>query len=213
MRQVRTGGWRWGRAPSRQAQPILGAAMMLAALLALVAAIGCAPASRSGGTSSGTPTATSTATATPGPPTPTPTAQERIFITLVQQAVGNLAQDVGATYSAADGTATVTVVGPWSAPPVTDSDVSAAHEQVKTICFRAQKALWTSTSGIRLRQVTITVIGPIIDQYAERVPGAYGAAVLTAATAAQFHWDSLSPDGAWQEYDNVYLRPDYNGAD
>jgi hypothetical protein len=89
--------------------------------------------------------------------------------------------------------------------PRTPADISAAQERVKIICFRAQKALWASTSAIPPREVIITVLGQMIDDYGDKITAAYGAAVLAAATAARFHWDSLSPDTAWEDCGNVYL--------
>ncbi len=130
--------------------------------------------------------------------------QERLISSLAQQAIGSLAQRVEATYRVGDETAqvTATVAG---LVPRTPADISAAQERVKIMCFRAQEALWTSANGIPLHEVTVTVLGPVIDDYGDKMTAAYGAAVLTAATAARFHWDSLSPDTAWEDYDNVYL--------
>ncbi|HEV7127389.1 MAG TPA: hypothetical protein VGN32_08085 [Ktedonobacterales bacterium] len=141
--------------------------------------------------------------ATVRPPTPTPT-ERQLITTLAQRAIGTVAQSVSATYSAADGTVIVTATVAWM------TDVSAAQEQVKTICFRAQAALWTS--GIALSRVTVIVLGPLIDLYADRSMGPYGTAVLTAANAAKFTWASLSADGAWEAYDNVFLRLAFNDA-
>lgn len=187
---------------------------LIAAILALTALVGTAgcAASSTPGAAAGAPSPTvphALATSTPGPGTPTATAQERLFASTVTQAIGSLAQDMLVTYDAGHQSVTVAVtVG--GIVPNTDAAIGAAQEQVKTICFRAQHALWTS--GTAFRQVTITVTGPILDQYADLTTGAYGAAVLTAATVGNFAWASLTPDLAWGKYDNVFLRPAYNDA-
>lgn len=148
-------------------------------------------------------------TYTPRPPTPTPTARELALAALERQALGKLVEDVQVTYDVGTRSVQVnTTVG--GSVPNDDSTIAAAQEQVKTICFRAQAAMWNS--GTSFSQVAITVAGPILDQYAQATNGAYGAAVLTAATVKRFTWNSLTPDTAWGMYDNVFLRPDYNDA-
>jgi hypothetical protein len=154
--------------------------------------------------------ASSSATAASGPPTPTPTTQQRLAALARHAATGPNVQRVDTTYSAQDGTITVTVTLGGSVP-VADADVTAMQQRVMSMCFQTQKALWTS--GIPLRGVTVTIAGPIMDQYAEREIQAYGAAVLAEATAAKLNWGALSPDTAWTQYDNVYLRPGYYDVD
>lgn len=205
-----------GNAPEHQAMGrrarIAGVfAAILAALLVVMAASGCASGAKPAGAARA-PSATAThvlATSTPGPGTPTATAQERLFATVAAQAIGNLVQDMQVTYDANDRSVVVSVVVGGNVPN-TDATISVAQEQVKTICFRAQQALWTS--GTAFSKVTIAISGPILDQYAAHINGAYGAALLTAANAAHFVWSSLTPDAAWGKYDSVFLRPDYNDA-
>ena len=180
-------------------------------VVALVVA-GCGGVSGSGVHAERQPAATATSelpTATVGPPTPTPTAQERLLTSLARQAIGDLAIDVRATFDAGARSVTVaTTLG--GSVPNSPADIAAAQERVKAICFRAQQALWTSRTT--LSSVTVTVSGPILDQYADAITGAYGAAVLSANSAKRVTWDTLAPDTAWDQYDNVFLRPDFNDA-
>jgi hypothetical protein len=182
------------RAP--RAARLLGGSVLAANLIALLVVVaGCA---------------SSSATAASGPPTPTPTTQQRLTALARYAATGPNIQHVDTTYRAQDGTVTVTVTLGGSVP-VADADVTAMQARVMSMCFQTQKALWTS--GVSLHMVTITIAGPIMDQYAEREIQAYGAAVLTAAKAAKFNWGTLSPDAAWTQYDNAYLRPGYYDVD
>lgn len=151
------------------------------------------------------------ATFTPNPLTPTPTTTEARINALVRQAVGSDPHQIQTVYQAAAGQVDVTLTLGGTVP-TSDVDVSAMQERVKTLCFEAQRAVWAG--GLpSLGQVTITVVGPIMDQYAELETQAYGAAVLKAATERRFTWSTLSPDGAWGAYDNTYLRPAYYDVD
>lgn len=182
-----------------------GASLVL--LLVCVLASGCATTS----TPAARTTATATTTATANPLTPTPTATEARLETLVRQAVGSGPQQVQAVYHAAAGELNINLALIGTIPTA-PAAVSAMQEQVKVLCFEAQRAVWSS--GLTpLSQVTVTVVGPIMDQYAELETQAYGAAVLKAATERGFSWSTLSPDGAWGAYDNSYLRPAYYDVD
>lgn len=194
------------RAARRTSDSIRGAAWALALLAALTIAAGCASASS---TSAG--------------PTATPTAQQRIAA-LARHAIGSESQH--ATVTAAFGststgtpssgttlgasgaadtsvvTVTITLAGKVPAPQA----IGATQERVKTICLQVQRALWTSSTP--LTDVTVQVIGPIYDDYADLVSASYGAAVLKAPAAARLDWAGLGPDAAWDVY-GVWLRPDY----
>lgn len=213
MWQVHAEHRRWYALQGRGTLPTFRVVVFPIVLAALLAVSGCTSSVRSGGFAPGSTPATATAgppTFTPGPPTPTPTAQERRFTALAQQAAGSLVLQVEATYDAAGRTVIVsTTVG--GSVPNGDAEISAAQERVKSICFQIEEALWTS--GTPLRQVTVTVTGPILDQYADATTGPYGAAVLTATTAAKLTWSALTPDAAWEKYDNVFLRTDFNDTD
>lgn len=91
--------------------------------------------------------------------------------------------------------------------PDTDAEVSAAQNLTKTICLREQQAIWAS--GVTLKEATVTVIGPIQDEYANIVDGSYGASVLHPSTVAGLNWASLSAESAWGRYDYTFLRPYY----
>lgn len=194
------------RAAHRASGRAGGAAWALGLLAALAIVAGCAsPSSTSAG------------------PTATPTAQQRIAA-LARHAIGGESQHAtvtaafgaqgagtpssGATLGASGAadtsvvTVTVTLAGKVPAPQA----IGATQERVKTMCFQVQRALWASSTP--LTDVTVQVIGPIYDDYADLVSASYGAAVLKAPAAATLDWASLSPDAAWNVY-GVWLRPDY----
>ncbi|HEX6800612.1 MAG TPA: hypothetical protein VF116_23065 [Ktedonobacterales bacterium] len=199
--------------PARRVFPLrLGvgrcAAFALFVLAACVLASGCATSS----TRAANPTTPGpAATFTPNPLTPTPTTSEARINALVRQAVGTAPLQIQTVYQSTSGQIEVTLTLGGTVP-TSDADVSAMQERVKTLCFEAQRAVWAG-GLLSLSQVTITVVGPIMDQYAELETQAYGAAVLKAATEQRFTWSTLSPDGAWGAYDNTYLRPAYYDVD
>lgn len=176
--------------PPERRTRTFSACLALAALMALLA--GCGSSAPRAGSSPA--------------PTPTPTPADPITA-LVLRALGGPTQQVTTTSSAADHTVTVTITLVGAKVPASDADVSAAQERIKTICFQAQRALWTS--GMPLRQATVTVLGPALDAYADLSIQPYGTAVLTAATAAKLGWSSIGADAAWNDYDNVWLRPSF----
>ena len=136
-------------------------------------------------------------------PTPaaTPTTDQRIIM-LVHRATGKKAADGTIAY---DATAeSVNVI----ATVATFSSVTAGQEIVKVLCFQIQEALWTS--GIPLKQVNVTVEGPVYDIYGDLSISGYGGALVSAGTAAKLAWASLSPDSAWSDYDAMWLSPTYN---
>ena len=176
---------------SRAVRILSGSVLATTLIASLVVVAGCASTS---------------ATAASGSPTPTPTTQQRLATLARRAAAGPNVQHVDTTYGAQDGTVTVMVTLGGSVP-VADADVSAMQGRVMSMCFQTQKALWTS--GIPLHMVTVTIVGPVMDLYGDRAIKVYAAAVLTAAKAAKLDWGSLSPDIAWAQYDNAYLRPFY----
>jgi hypothetical protein len=165
-----------------------GEIKILALMLCVLALAGC-------GTLTGT-----TPTKTYAPTAP-PTTEQRISA-LVEQAIGkNAAQNT----TAYDGTAeTVNVI----TTVTTFSTVNAAQEIVKVLCFQVQEALWTS--GIPLKQVNVTVEGPVHDVYGNLSTSGYGGALLNAGTATKLAWTTLSADSAWGRYDSMWLTPTYN---
>ena len=86
-------------------------------------------------------------------------------------------------------------------------DVEKSQERAKTICFLAQRALWTS--GVPLREATVTSLGLVQDDYGSQTTDAHAVAYLAARTSASFTWGALTPDAAWGRYDRVWLRSNY----
>ncbi|MGE5335642.1 MAG: hypothetical protein ACM3N4_13150 [Nitrososphaerota archaeon] len=187
----------------------LGGARVITTIAIALVALGILSACATSTTNGSTVRATNTSggnVAAKVCPTPSTGAPQDMLAFRACQAIGNLAETVQAAYNAQDASVTVTVrVG--GKVPDADNEVSAAQEMTKTICLRAQQAMWTS--GVALKEVTVTVLGPIQDEYAEIVDGAYGAAVLDVATAKRLDLASLSAATAWDKYNNVFLRPYY----
>jgi hypothetical protein len=177
-------------------------ATTLMATLLLAALAGCGASRASGHTSAGTPTATpAPPTVTPGPPTPTPTALEQRLTALVQPAVGALAYDVTVRFDQANAIASVT------ATVNQQSTIPATQELVKTVCFRAFAALWSS--GQTFKEVSIAVLGLFQGDFGDHTLQVYGSADVTAQTAARLKWASLTPDSAWSAYTDVFLASSY----
>lgn len=165
---------------------------MLAAVTSLSIA-GCAPSSQA---SAPRATATATAYATP---TATPTALDRLIL----RALNGQAQSVTTAPSGGAGSLVVTITISGIVPG-TQADISAAQERVKTLCYQALQTL--VTNGETTGEVTIVVVGPLLDEYANRVNDVYGSAIVEPRTAARLNWLQLTPDSAWPRYDHVYLR-------
>ncbi len=178
---------------------------------------GCGAPTHTGG---GTPTSSVTSvppTYTANPLTPTPTDEEHHLDVLVWQTIGVGAVEVRTTYSQVDGATDVEITYSQVVPiqgqvPTRDADIAAAQERVKTICFEVEHVLWTSGTT-PLSHVNVAVLGPVLDQYAFLTSQAYGSVLLNAATAAHLDWSTLTPDQAWDKYDNTYLRADYSDVD
>jgi hypothetical protein len=196
----------------RRCSAVAVAVAVLAGALA-----GCGASTGTGHASGGAPTPTVPAippTYTPNPLTPAPTTEEQHLDALVWQTIGAGAVQIQTTYSAGDGATDVEITYSQVVPikgivPTQGADIAAAQERVKTICFEVEQALWTSGTH-PLSQVNVAVLGPVLDQYADLTSQAYGGVLLKASTAAHFGWGTLTPDTAWNTYDNTYLRADYS---
>lgn len=190
--------------------PRVAIARMVVGLVCLAGLAGCG----SGPAASATPTIPPNPTATAAPPTPIPTALEQTLARLVQQDLGDLAASTTAAYDASAHTVMVQVTVPGNDVPSEPASVTAAQERSKTICFHAERVLWTSAStrGLALREVDTAVIGPLYDIYGDRTTGGYAAVTLTSHAESQFSWTTLTPDTAWDRYDFTFLRPVYNDA-
>lgn len=171
----------------------LGRWLPLAALLGLLLG-GCASAT----TAPRLTSATVTPTDAPGP------AKE--FAASVRRALGEQGAQVTASYDAAKGAATITIII-GGVVPSTDAQVAAAYVRVKNICYQAFRALWAS--GAPLREATALVEGPIQDEYANIITDWYGVAVVEAATAQRLDWASESPGAAWGVYNQSMLRSSF----
>jgi hypothetical protein len=190
----------WQRSRRRDALAWSGALCALLVGCALVAA--CAPAVAE--------SSHPRASATPLPTTPTAGVASPIAAQLAaraQQAIGSLGQRVEATYDASAEAATVTVTVSGSVP-LTDEQIAAAHVLVVQLCYFAEPALWSS--GVALREVTLIVLGPMLDEYDDIIMNWSGIAIVKASSAQRIHWKSLSPDAAWNLYDQHILRTSYD---
>lgn len=189
------------RSPRTHARRWIGAlALLMGALL-----VGCAPsavAASHATTATATPLATPALVAAPGAAMQ---LGER-----TRQAIGTLARKVEVTYDAAGRTATVSITIS-GVVPLSDQQVAAAHELVKLLCYKAGAALWSS--GVALSQVTLLTLGPMQDTYANIITDWYGVAVITASSAQRIQWASLSPDAAWNLYDQRMLRVSFGVPD
>jgi len=195
-REARTMRWRgiplWrGSPPSggRISRPLRGAATLL--LLAMAAAsVGCAARPAAG----------------PATPTVDAAAARQRLDGLARQAVADFTRQVQTSYDGGSRATQVTATVGWTAD-IGIGDIEKSHERAKAICFLAQRALWTS--GVPLREATVTVLGPVQDDYGSQIIDAHAAAYLAANTSAGFAWGSLTADAAWDRYDREWLRPNY----
>ena len=165
-------------------------------LLTLLVAIMCLGAAGCATTSAAaTPRATATA---PASPTATPTALDAQIL----HALGGQAK----TVTTAPGTGasslvvTITITG---TVPSTQADIAAAQERVKSLSYLALHALLTS--GTAAGEVTIVVLGPMLDEYDNLTNNVYGSAIVEPETDARLDWTQLTADSAWPLYDHVFL--------
>lgn len=158
------------------------------ACVALLSLAGCA----------GAPSATSHT------PAPSPTSAPILtgpLASVVGPVVGGRARRITTSYDASAKQATITLT--IAAAP----NVNAAQERVIALCYAVQKALWTSDPS--LREVKVIVLGPLRDDYADIIEDAYGVADVLAPTGTKLSWNTLSPQAAWDHYDNTWLRASY----
>jgi hypothetical protein len=152
------------------------------------------------------PAKTAPACGTVPTPATTLTIPDRIS-TAAEQATCNQLHDLTAIYQQAGEAAQIT--GTISGViPRTSSQISAAQERVKALCFQIERALWTS--GIPVQDVTVTILGPVFDDYFDQIISWYGTAALAAKAAAQVDWHSVSADQAWDMFAQTSLRVDYD---
>ena len=90
----------------------------------------------------------------------------------------------------------------------TPAEIAASQERVKAVTFVLQRALWTGGAA-NPGEVQVNALGPLLDDYFDRITDWYGVAQVSAKTAAKLAWEALSADAAWDVYDAVWLRPYY----
>lgn len=168
-------------------------ALALLAAIAWLGAAGCGTATSRAATPHATATVHPTAT-------PTPTARDELIL----RALGGMAQSVTTTSDAGSGALVVSITIGGTIPNG-DAVIAAAHERVKTLCFLALRTLWTTGTAAPTGSVTIVVLGPMLDEYANHIINLYGSAIVEPRTGARLDWARLTPDSAWALYDHVFL--------
>lgn len=150
------------------------------------------------------PSATPTARVAPTP-RGTQTTTE-LLISAAQEAVGPAATNVTLTYDTATEQTNITLTISGDVP-TTDARVAAAYDRVTTLCFQEQNNFWSN--GLPVRQVTVTIMGPVQDAYDGIINQVYGIATVNQATARHISWSSATPASAWNVYDFTWLRPSF----
>jgi hypothetical protein len=145
-------------------------------------------------------------------PTATASTPAQTLTRLAQAAAGSV--PVSITLAAASQPSAVTVTATLAGDvPRTPEEIAASQERVKAVIFAAQRALWrgdvSEPGGVRPATVTVSVLGPLLDDYFDRVTDWYGGATLTAGTETKLDWNALTADSAWSQYGSVWLRPYY----
>jgi hypothetical protein len=136
---------------------------------------------------------------------PSGTPQEQALTRLAQAAAGTVPVTVTVDPRGPTVKVTATLAGDVARTP---AEIAASQERVKAITFALQRALWTGDAA-RPGEVKVSVLGPLLDDYFDRITDWYGGAQVTATTAASVTWSALTADAAWSAYDVVWLRPYY----
>ncbi len=150
--------------------------------------------------------ATSPAASAPTP-TPTPATPAARLSARVQQILQGIETSSTVRYDATQRTAEVMITLTDGVVPRSVAEIARVQERVKSLCFQAQHALWTS--GTPLLTVTASVLGPMFDDYADLIIRGYGGAILSSESAEQFAWASLDADSAWGRYDQTWLSSEF----
>ncbi len=134
---------------------------------------------------------------TPISPTPTPTIEQQIQ----QIAQGASISEYKITTKYQVSTNTITVkddIGErW--------DNGAFKDAGKSEIFKIQQALWQSS--IHPKDVTVIILGPLLDKYGKSSTGEVMHGKLVSETAAKFQRDNLNSDSAWDVYDDTWMLP------
>src|SRR5690242_2340885 len=124
-------------------------ALLVLVMLVTSTSIGACASGPSAGSGS---QAAATATLSTNAPAP---SQERLD-RLAHQALGATGSHIETTYDARAHALTL-VATLEGVVPRTPTEIAAAQERSKVLCFQAQRTVWTS--GIALNRVTITLLG------------------------------------------------------
>jgi hypothetical protein len=135
----------------------------------------------------------------------TPTIPDQLT-SLAEQASGHVLRDVQIKYQQPQENILVTGTVSGSIPR-TPTQVGSSQENVKALCFRIERALWTSNFPVQ--SVTVTILGPVFDDYDDQITSWYGTAQLGTKAASRFDWTRMSADEAWTMFANTSLRENY----
>jgi hypothetical protein len=172
--------------------PLDGLASCVLALLVALFALAASGCSGSLGVGAATPTA-----ATP---------QGRLSARVHQALLGSGASSEVTYDSSVRSTEVVMTLSNYMVPS-TPAAVVRTQELVKTLCFKAQQATWTSEEP--LTKVTASVKGPQYDDYADVIVQGYGGAILSSAVATHLEWARLTADAAWNRYDQTWFSSEF----
>jgi len=85
-------------------------------------------------------------------------------------------------------------------------DNSTYQNVGKQAILNIQKALWQS--NLHPHEVTVDILGPMLDKYGNTSTDNIMYASLTSDTALKCNWDNLYSDSAWDVYDDTWMLPD-----
>lgn len=84
-------------------------------------------------------------------------------------------------------------------------DNSTYQNVGKQAILNIQKALWQS--DLHPHEVTVDILGPMLDKYGNTSTDNIMYASLTSNTALKCNWDNLYSDTAWDVYDGTWILP------
>lgn len=141
-----------------------------------------------------TPTSLSSPTATPKP-TATPTMLQRI-----QKLVSDNASDDDHNGATLSGDVIIATVQLSEA-----LDNADYRNIIQQNCFAIEKAIWGA--HLSISDANITFRAPATDKYGNPSLAVAGHCGLTKQTAAKFNWGNLTPQTAWDAYDDAGFAP------
>lgn len=87
----------------------------------------------------------------------------------------------------------------------TPLDQNTAETEMQWLAYYVEKDMYTS-GKMAINDVDVAFSGPLVDKYGKTFTGAYGYCDLTFKTAQLFVWGNLTPDQAWDAYDDQGMR-------